>query len=148
MLGAVKQLAAKAKSINQNSLVAEVFKDDLLQAQIVDLNQQQLYEEGIQADGTETGEYAYNTIYGTSKYAGKIEKNQRYDHVTLKDTGAFYKSMEVKVENDKIVMKAKDPNDLQTVYPAMLGLTEENINYIKPETKERFIHALKKELHS
>lgn len=148
MLGKLKSIAKRIGAINQNKLVKEIFSAEILQSQIIDLNQKQLYEKGIQADGQPTGEYAYNTIYGTSRYEGKIAKGQPYDHITLKDTSAFYNSMDVVAQSDNVIMKVKDPNDLQAIYPEALGLTSESLQELRTEIKERFCDVFKNKLHT
>lgn len=148
MLGAVKNLRKKVKAINQNKLIKDVFANDLLQAQMVDLNQEQLYEKGIEADGTPTGDYAFNTIYGTSKYEGKIEKGQRYDHITGKDTGASYESMRVEAQPNQVVFKAKFPKAFRERFINLLGLTDESYREVRPEIKQRFLDGFKEKIYS
>lgn len=148
MLGKLRSFAKKIGSIDQNKLVKEVFNSPILEAQIIDLNQDQLFNKGIQADGTPTGEYAYNTIFGTSKYAGKIQKGQRYDHITGKDTGASYESMDVVAKEDKLVMQSKFPNSFLERLPDALGLTNESFKQIRPEIKERYVELFKKKVRT
>ena len=63
-------------------------KDEIIRLNTYD----QLYNEGIDSEEISLGEYALFT------QAEKISKGERYDHVTLKDTGAFYDSFIIRVD--------------------------------------------------
>lgn len=146
MFEAIKRKAEKVKALNQDAILTEILNESDLQKKIVDLNQEQLYEGGIQADGTPTGDYSGLTIYGAAGFAGKIEKGQRYDHITLRDTGQFYDSMQVKSLPDAIVIKANDPHNLQERFPHMLGLDRDSINEIIPTVKTKFLAEVRKRI--
>src|ERR1017187_5547833 len=79
-INSVKQLSLK-------NIYHELFLDKEFNDFIIELNTQtQLYEQGIDSTGESIGEYsAYTKML-------KKEKGQITDHVTLKDTGEFYKS--------------------------------------------------------
>lgn len=69
---------------------------------IADLNAQQMYA-GKRADGSDiTPEYSDYTI------ELKKEKGQVADRVTLKDTGAFYAGINVRVEGSNVVIDSFD----------------------------------------
>jgi hypothetical protein len=77
--------------------------DKDVQDEIIRINtEDQLEEEGIDSLGRKLGDYAPSTI------AYKRRKGQRYDHVTLKDTGDFYNSFNVKVNVNEIIIDADD----------------------------------------
>lgn len=100
-----------------------------LQYDILQLNKDQLYEQGVYADGKPTGNYSRNTIYGTSQYAGKIEKGQRFDHLTFLDKGALYASFKIKNEGQDYRITAdtiKNGVDLQQRDGKIVGLTSES----------------------
>jgi len=100
----------------------------IVQAQIIDLNtQEQLFEKGVDSTGVSLGEYSPNTIEGTRFYLGKKQKGQRYDHITLRDTGDFYKSFRFLNFSDYFTFEAdtiKDGTDPNEKYPDILGLTD------------------------
>ncbi len=146
MFGKIKAIAAQVQKLDQDKILTEILNEQTLQSKIIERNQEQLYEEGLQADGIPTGSYSFNTIMGTSRYAGKIEKGQRYDHITLKDTGTFYKSMKVKSITQGIVITADDPNDLQAREPKMLGLTPESLSEIIIDVKIDLLNKVKQAL--
>ena len=127
-----------------NPILEDVLKDSSLQAQIVDLNQSQLYDQGIQADGTPTGDYAQITIDKYKPLAGYEGRDSRSDHITGKDTGETYDSMKVSTGSEGFVITADDRNDFFEREPKGLGLTTESLNEILPEIKESFIQKYKK----
>jgi hypothetical protein len=85
MFEAVYEMGKRAAEMDESKMIAEIFEDETLQAQIVDLNQNQLYEQGLQADGTPTGEYAPITISFYKPLAAAEGRDGRSDHITGKD---------------------------------------------------------------
>lgn len=147
MFGAFKKLGNNIASLDKNKLFREIFSEPLLQAEIIDLNQKQLYEEGVDSKGVPTGEYSDATIYGTSNFEGKIEKGERYDHITLKDTGESYDSMKVEVEESTFSINGNFPQSVETAFPDALGLTTESKKELIPTVNEYLIDKIKTKLH-
>ena len=103
-----------------------VFNTSEIKKKIIYLNTiEQLYKKGEDSEGLEL--YPF---YAQSTILYKKEKGQRYDHVTLNDSGAFYKTFEVIVSDDYFLINAdpnKGDNDLLNIYGEdVLGLTEES----------------------
>ncbi len=103
-----------------------VFNTSEIKKKIIYLNTiEQLYKRGEDSEGLEL--YPF---YAQSTILYKKEKGQRYDHVTLNDSGAFYKTFEVIVSDDYFLINAdpnKGDNDLLDIYGEdVLGLTEES----------------------
>lgn len=135
----------KAETLDVKKYLNKALDDKILQAQIIDLNTNvQMYEQGVDAKGISLGEYSYATIYGTSKYEGKKEKGQRYDHITLRDTGTMIDTEEViltddggfilrmdTVKNGKDITENKKQN-----FSNVVGLTDESIEEILPEIQD------------
>ncbi|QMW06373.1 hypothetical protein [Spirosoma foliorum] len=106
---------------------------------IENLNRAQLFD-GKRPDGSDiTPEYTETTEFI------KKEKGQRYDRVTIHDTGATYESIFTEVFADRFELEADDPKvpELVAKYGDLFGLTEESktklIIFIKPQ----FIAKLK-----
>jgi hypothetical protein len=122
--------------------------DKDVQDEIIRINtEEQLEEEGIDSLGRKLGDYAPSTI------AYKRRKGQRYDHVTLKDEGDFYNSFNVKVNVNEIIIDADDSSKynkpLFEVWGVdVLGLTDDNMNYIKQMILENYINFVLNELLS
>lgn len=112
-----KALRNKADAMGKLTLkyvYRQLFLDNDFTDLIIKLNtQNQLYERGVNSDGEdlsvvagvnpETGTaYSTVTVYGSKARGikGKVEKGQRYDHVTLKDTGEFYESFRTVWSNE------------------------------------------------
>ena len=116
----------RLSNLNAGYLIQSAIEDN--EDRIVALNQEQLYEQGIQADDTVTGTYAPIT------YRSKEQLGQRNDHITLSDTGEFYESMKVTASGAIGVITGdsdKGDQDLSDRWPAALGLTSDNMIKVK-----------------
>jgi hypothetical protein len=87
------------------------------------------------------------------QYKKKGRNGQRYDHVTLKDTGDFYDSFTVRVTNDGWIQDADDSSKydepLFEVWGIdVLGITDENMKYIKEMIVDNYIKYVTRELLS
>lgn len=136
----LRRLAQRTAELNANEILHEVFEDRLLQAQILDRNVEQMYEEGKGAEGQSLGEYAPITISYYKPLAGAEGRDSRVDHVTLRDTGEFHHSFDFRNENDGFILIAdtlKPGLDLQDIYGKLIGLDPKNqewlIETIKPD---------------
>lgn len=119
----------KLTRLNPNEILSVSLDNPGVKQQIIDRNQEQMYEQGIDSKSESLGEYSPNTI------KIKQEKGQRYDHITLNDTGEFYDSMKVVPQGSGAVISAdmqKPDTNLETIYPEALGLTEESKEQVKP----------------
>jgi hypothetical protein len=147
MFSKVKALRKKVASFNQTKVMREIMNSDSIKAQVIDLNQYQLYELGLQADGSPTGQYARITKEYYKPIAAAEGRDGRTDHITGKDTGALYRSMKVVAEADGISVAANDPNDfLKEDEPRALGLIPESRRQLLPEIRERFLEKFKETL--
>lgn len=149
MFSAIKKKYENLKKFNQNKALGDILDKPVLKAQIIDLNQKQLYEEGIQADGTSTGQYAAVTINVYKPIAAQEGRDGRTDHVTFKDTGHTYDSMEVVAVPEGITIVADDENGVFERMKAeqALGLTKESKSEILPEIRSELIERVKRALH-
>lgn len=126
----------KVQLFDVHKILREVWRKPAVQKFIVELNTEgqptsQLFEKGEDAKGKSLPPYKQTTIEGTSSFQGKKQKGQRFDHMTLKDTGAFYDSFFVRpflkgfrIEADGV---KEDGSDLFSRYGEdIAGLNEEN----------------------
>lgn len=132
--------------LDRDQIVKQVIETPSLQTQIIDLNQAQLYEHGVDSKGDSTGGYASATIYGTNNFKGKIQKGQRYDHVTLKDSGASYASMRLVIDRGVFKIAGDFPDSVDEQWPDAMGLTDESKAEIMPEIKERTIDLIRQKI--
>lgn len=146
------RIARNTAKLNQPEIVRQVLDNPGLQAQMIDLmTQGQMYERGVDANGQSLGQYAPITITFYKPLAAAEGRDGRTDHITLKDTGDFYRSFRLKTTADGLVVSAdtrKPTVDLQTVYPDLLGLTDESIKEIKPEVQESLVEETRREIFS
>jgi hypothetical protein len=141
----IDQLLDRVAKLDQDKIwLFSVDRD--VQEEIIRLNtEDQLEEFGIDSKGRQLGEYATTTIFY------KRDKGQRYDHVTLKDTGKFYNSFNIRVNVNEIVIDADDTTyydvPLFDVWGVdVLGLTDENLEYIKKMILENYVKYIYNEL--
>jgi hypothetical protein len=121
---------------------------------IIDLNtRKQLFDKGIDSTGRLLsdigGDYSANTIEGTNQYEGKKQKGLPYDHITLYDTGDFYKSFKVFLDsNGMLTISAdtiKDTTNLINDWGEnILGLTEESLIVLRDKARTILIPYVKK----
>jgi len=126
----------KLLSLDMNKVLADVFSDKDLQKQILDkIRDDQLYEKGVSEENKIIGYYSPYTKNV------KIAEGQRYDHITLKDTGYFYNSFVIHVNPTFIIIDADDEKTdeagntkyLFEVYNDrgnIVGLTSENMDWL------------------
>jgi len=127
---------------DEHKLIHDALEDNLLQAEIIDLNQLQLYDDGIQSDGSPTGDYSLKTIQYKLAYGDARQTPGRIDHVTGNNTGETYDSMQVDNQADQIEIKAEDRNGFFKVETEGLGLTDKNIEKVAEEINARIIDKM------
>lgn len=106
-----------------------LFQQPSFRKLIIDLNtEEQLYSQGVDSKGVQLGEYS------TYTRGLKQNKGQRFDHITLKDTGEFYKSFSIKLEGSSFRIVAdgqkEDTNLFKEYGIDILGLTEDSMSVV------------------
>jgi hypothetical protein len=135
----VFNLLNRVARLSEDDAWTFALNEEFTQQEIIRLNQEQLYEEGIDSEGFELDNtdnfYTLPGVYSQFTVQLKKEKGQRYDHITLQDTGAFYASFHVIVDRDAFTLDANDLKDgthLFHVYGEdVMGLTEFNKERVK-----------------
>jgi len=143
MFEPIKELIVKAKRLNPNRALKDALDNTSIQQDIIAMNQEQMYEQGEDSKGKELGAYSNFTIQK------KIEKGQRWDHITLRDTGAFYASMKFRNRAKAFIISAdmvKEDTNLETIYPDALGLNEKNMSILREWVLPSFRENLRKQL--
>jgi hypothetical protein len=125
-----------------DEIIAEVMAQPSIKSKIIELNQQQLNDLGVDSEGKAletylaTGSYPY--AFSTVQI--KKDKGQPYDRVTLKDTGAFQKSFSVKSDDTFSTISGNTKKGSEDIsrnvdISKVFGLTEtsnsELIQYLK-----------------
>jgi len=130
MFEAIEKLAKRAHELNNDLIMRSIFEQEPdFKELVIELNTNNQLFEGIDSNGVTLssigGKYADVTI------AFKRSNSQPFDRVTLKDTGAFYESFNVRYEMGGIVIDAdtiKEGDDLRERWGNdILGLTDESI---------------------
>lgn len=113
---------------------------------IIEMNTiDQLYNKGIDSKGRSLksigGDYSYVTKDIKSHF------NQPIDRITLKDTGEFYESFNVRVTSTDFQIQAdtiKDDDDLTDRWGEdILGLTETSLNKLREFAKIKYIEYVR-----
>lgn len=133
---ALIQLRNRMRRVTANRVLRQVFSGNTsLQQDIIELNtEDQLYDKGVDAKGKELGEYAFITRTYYKPLAATQGRDGRSDHVTLKDTGAFYRSFKFRGTAESFYFTADtikvnefgSRTDLIEQFGNVIGLTNEN----------------------
>ena len=125
----------KAVLLDDSIAWFDAHTDELKETILNLIRQDQLVEEGVDSNEEIIGYYSYLTEVMTD---GRKKMGEPYN---LKDTGAFFRSMFVKVLNDSIYIDAdyKKMEDQNWWSIDILGLTEDNLEIYAKMVKENFI---------
>jgi len=129
------------QSINVLAIVDDAIMDH--EADIIKLNQSQMYDKGIiNIDRpTDKQRYAARTIKIKKKHA----RYPKTDFITLKWDGTFHESLSLDVRSDEVEIISDDPKYESELAPRYnpLGLTSESWDSIKPGIKDNVIKSLR-----
>lgn len=129
---------SKLIKVDMNGIVNKIMSIPEVKAELIRYNQLQL-EQGIDSQDKRiqtllAKEQGENLVYSLFTYGQKVQKGQDAQHVTLKDTGEFWQSMNVKVNENDVEILADfdkpDGNIMENFEAGMydfLGLTPENL---------------------
>ena len=119
----------KAFTFDLDRVLFNVWSNPRVQNFIIELNTEgqptsQLFEKGEDSLGVSLGEYSPFTVQL------KVNKGQRIDHITLKDTGEFYESFDITPFRNGFLITAnpiKDQDNLFVEYGEdIVGLSDQN----------------------
>lgn len=151
MFGRFDRLINNINTLDESIILFKIVSRDDVQQFALTLNAfEQIYKEGIRADGSNivassTGNSGYSLVtqeeYGnldrTFDLGGVSKKKIAGDSYFLVDSGDFFASFEIKVEDDGFIISAdteKPDVDMLEEYGDILGLTDEN--------KQKFIQEI------
>lgn len=149
----VYKLIADCNRLTESAAWRFTLSQEEIQGEIIRLNQEQLYEDGI----TGTGEFVTNLFTGSSSYSpytievNKLPFGLPYDRITLFQTGKFYATFYVSYTDTTFTIKAdgdKGDKNLFDIYGEDIkGLTEHNILHgVKPLMLKYYAEYIKKTL--
>lgn len=147
-------------NINVPEIIIDILRTPSILNQISDMVRNRLYLEGTDSNDnkfrTDSAKIQGNAAYAGFTYQEKKRKGQRSQNVTLRDTGAFHRSIRSKVPFKTVEITGDFETDFGTIYDnfrtsysgeqqfedAVLGLTEKQKEYLAwvivlPKLQER-----------
>jgi len=127
---ALEVLARNFLKLNEDKAFNEVIKTPAIQIEAIRLNRdEQLYKRGVDVFGVSMrSRYARGSnVYSDRTIAIKNELGQPTDRVTMRNTGALYKTFQTKIDGNKLVLDVdtiKSGKDLQREWGQFVGLDE------------------------
>lgn len=155
---ALLQMCERMMKLNEQVLLNQVLASPELQRWIIEMNQKQLFEQGINRLGikledADKGGYTVSGFYkGYSPRTKEIKrkKGQPYDRVTLKDTGEFYASFRIELRPGELEIVANPMKDGESLFTRwgeeVLGLTEENMQKLIEFIREKIVQEIAKQI--
>lgn len=138
----ISEKIEQLKNIDVNKIVDDSLRE--IEKLIVELNQKQLYDEGI-IDINNPGKkehYAKSTIYQKKRKA----QFKKTDFITLRWDGDFYESFKLIIFDKFFVISSKDlkwANWLENRFGSALGLTEESKQELREMILPVFLRRIK-----
>ena len=108
-MGDIGETIRKFKSLNFKKIIISILNTSEIKEFIIKMEQERLFNLGEDSTGASLGEYAPFTV------VIKQEKGQRFDHITLNDTGEFYESFTFHATGTELIFDAnpvKEDNNL------------------------------------
>ena len=105
---------------------------------------EQMYEKGKDGYGKSLGRYSPYTV------KKKKSKGQRYDHITLRDTGAFHKELQAVLDDDGFSLYSRDGKSEKWIIPrwgeSIFRPDDETLDMLKDEIRQQLTQTIKKKL--
>jgi hypothetical protein len=123
-------IARNVKKLNEETAFKKVISTPAIQLEAIRLNRdEQLFKRGVDVFGVSMrSQYARGSnVYADYTIAIKNEKNQPTNRVTLRDTGAMYRTFKTKIVGDELMLDVnsiKEGKDLQKTWGQFVGLDE------------------------
>jgi hypothetical protein len=139
-------IIAKFERLSVEAETRKVISEQDVRHSIIMMNRKTLYNKGERTTGAKIKTYkaAPGQSYSTFTIKTKSKKQQPYDRVTLNDTGAFYKSMIVKVDTsafkvDAIFEKNGENISKNLDIKDVLGLNENSLSKLSKQIKPKVL---------
>jgi hypothetical protein len=148
----LEAIARKVLKLNIKDATNVVTDNKSIQYEALRLNRQvQLYEQGVGVDGKKLrSPYARGaSVYAPNTEYLKLEKRQPIDRVTLRDSGAFYQTFNVKKKGTDIIISAdtiKEGEDLEDKFGKVVGLDEESKSVLREMSKPIVMQYVKSKI--
>lgn len=144
----LEKLANNLSSIDIPEIITDILRDRTILSEIEKIIRDRLYLEGTDSDGvsfrTDSAKAQGNKSYAGFTYQKKKQKGQRAENVTLRDTGAFHRSIKAQVAFKDVNITGDFRTDFGSIYDnftssynsetdfenKVLGLTEKQTDYV------------------
>lgn len=114
----LKRVCKNAKKLDSDKLLKKVFNDPAVKEYVATLQQNQMYDDGVDSKGVSLGDYSDASV----KIYGKPD-----GHIRMYDTGAFFKSIKIKSQSQDIVISA---NTIKTAWDGAIDLLDRWVNLL------------------
>lgn len=149
-----------AKKIDFESVLFAVFSNEEIKRRIVFLITKRLYEKGTDKENQKLTTDKGNPFYSNYTVKLKKQKRQKFQNVTLRDSGTFYQSFKVDVmktffeiqaefmkENGHMQKNFTKSYNSEAIFEEMItGLTEIEIQILVNSLLPSIIRELKKQI--
>ena len=109
-MGDIGETIRKFKSLNFKKIIISILNTSEIKEFIIKMEQERLFNLGEDSTGASLGEYAPFTV------VIKQEKGQRFDHITLNDTGEFYESFTFHATGTELIFDANPVKDNDNLF--------------------------------
>lgn len=144
MLDRIKNLARNAIKLDSGKIFKEVMGDPAVKEFVATLQQNQMYDFGVDAKGVTLGDYSEVSVTKFGKTPG---------HIKMYDTGAFFKGIKVRTTSEEIIISADTIKqawdgavNLLDRWPDLLGLNDESLSKLHTYIKPLFIQRVRASL--
>lgn len=141
MFGRIKYLARNVISLNGEKILKKVLSDAAVKEYIATLQQNQMYDFGVDAKGVTLGDYSDISVSKFNKPPG---------HIRMYDTGKFFNSIKIKADDKEVTIEANTIKqawdgavDLLDRWPDLLGLNEESLSKLRMYVRPLFIEEVR-----
>ena len=141
MLEALKRVCKNTKRLDSDRILKKVFSDPAVKEYVITLQQNQMYDHGVDSKGVTLGEYSDASVEIYDKPRG---------HIRMYDSGDFFKSIKVKAQEGEIIISADTIKtawdgavDLLARWPELLGLNDDSLQKIRTYIRPLFIDEVR-----
>lgn len=155
MFESLYRLAERAQKLQPNAAFVAIVGEKTVQEYILDLNRfEQLFKESQDIEGEDLGRYSRVTenlnARNSFTYKGVTRRKTRGDNYFLFDSGRFFESFGLKVNNDGFSIVANEITDDGTniilAFGNVIGLTNESKANLAVFTKPFLVEYAKRYL--
>lgn len=141
MFESLHKICKNVQKLDSDKILKNVFNDPAVKEYVTTLQQNQMYDDGVDAKGISLGDYSEVSI----KIYGKPE-----GHIRMYETGAFFKSIKIKSEPQDIIISANTIKtawdgaiDLLDRWANLLGLNDKSLSRLREYVLPLFVEEVR-----